>query len=124
MAHLQESEKSYYNPKGFCNAFKDWDNQPMDIKEQKDTTEFLSMLFMKIEGLTQGQKKESLLKDCFGGILSSELLAEEDRYKEREETYNYLNIQIQNNKDLAEGLRQYTSEETVDYRWDKEPNSD
>ena len=30
---LQTSEKQYYNPKGFCHAFKDWDGNPTNVLE-------------------------------------------------------------------------------------------
>lgn len=33
---LRMSEKMYFNPQGFCHAFKDWEGQPINVLEQMD----------------------------------------------------------------------------------------
>ena len=51
-AYLQESEKMYYNPKGFTHAFKDPDNpgQPTNVLVQKDASGFLMGLLNQVNG--------------------------------------------------------------------------
>ncbi len=46
---LELSQKEYYNLKNFCLNFLDYDNCPIDIKEQKDVFEFLTLLFDKMD---------------------------------------------------------------------------
>jgi len=119
MAYLQESEKQYYNPKGFCHAFKDWGGEPTNVLVQKDASEFLGMLFQQIESKTMGTEQEKLLKNVFGFTLSNELIADE-HYTERFEPGQFVSVTVQNKKNLDEALREYISGESVDYKWEEE----
>lgn len=117
-AHLQETEKAYFDPKGFCNAFKDWEGNPVDVLVQQDASEFLTMFFQNVEGLTMGSKSENLLKDCFGGTLCNELIAEGGKHSERGEPFFFISVPVQGNKTLYDALEQYTAGEMVDYTWE------
>jgi ubiquitin carboxyl-terminal hydrolase 9/24 len=41
----------YYNPKSFCQAFKDWEGNPINVLEQMDVDEFFNMFLDKVENL-------------------------------------------------------------------------
>ena len=47
-ANLQESEKSYFIPRGFVNAFKFY-GEPVNVRVQQDTHEFYNALCDQIE---------------------------------------------------------------------------
>jgi hypothetical protein len=49
-ANLQESEKSYFIPRGFVNAFKFY-GEPVNVRVQQDTHEFYNALCDQIEQL-------------------------------------------------------------------------
>ena len=69
-----ELEKQYYNPKKFCQAFKDIDGTPIDPTVQKDVDEFLIMLIDRIEQLTKGTKEEKVMKNLFYGEYANEFI--------------------------------------------------
>lgn len=43
-AHLALGRSSCYNPRDFWRSFKDYDGQPVDIKEHQDAYEFFTRL--------------------------------------------------------------------------------
>ena len=49
-AYLQESEKQYYDPKGFCHTYKDPDDpsKPIDVRIQQDASAFYGRLLHTI----------------------------------------------------------------------------
>ena len=75
------------NPKDFCDAFKDWDDQPINVMEQMDVEEFFNSFMDKLEGYIGGTKHANLLKNTFGGRSVTELIGQgECKHKsEREE---------------------------------------
>jgi ubiquitin carboxyl-terminal hydrolase 9/24 len=46
---LTFSDKEAFNPKLFCNAFKDFDGNPTNVYEQMDVDEFFNVFMEKIE---------------------------------------------------------------------------
>ena len=64
---LQESARQYVNPKDMCSAFKDWDDQPINVLEQMDVEEFFNSFMDKLEGYIGGSKHSNFIKNTFGG---------------------------------------------------------
>ena len=118
-AALQESEKQYSNPAGFCHAFKDWDGNPTNTLIQKDASEFLTMLFTNIETKLSGAPQEKLLKQVFGGVMCNELLAE-GQYSAGAEPFPFLSVPVQNKRTLQESLETLIKGEEVEYKWEKD----
>ena len=67
IAHLELSERRDYNPKEWCFAFKDLDGSPTPVMEQKDASEFLNILFGRLETALKDTPKKYLLQSIFGG---------------------------------------------------------
>jgi ubiquitin carboxyl-terminal hydrolase 9/24 len=81
-------EKQYYNPKKFCEAFKDIDGSPIDPNFQKDVDEFFNPLIDKIETLIKDTKEEKIMKNLFYGSLANEVICKDCPHQsEREETF-------------------------------------
>ena len=45
---LWHSDKKFYNPKDFCNAFKDYEGNPTNVTQQMDIDEFSNVLFDRL----------------------------------------------------------------------------
>lgn len=131
-AHLQETDKAYYNPKGFCQAYKGQDGEPTDVFIQMDAHEFLSNLFTQLEALMQGTANEGLLKEYFGFTTVSELMelpaeggvggggSGEKRYSARPVTEYFLQVDVPNMRDLDTALMEYIKGEVLtDYAWER-----
>lgn len=74
MGYLQESEKMYCDPTGFCLSFKDWDGQPINVKVQKDSGGFLNELVDKVDERLKGTEHADAVKSVLGGVLSNQLI--------------------------------------------------
>ena len=58
-AHLSHSNRQYYVPKGLCHSFKDRQGNSVDVKIQKDATEFFGDLLDKLEDSLKEKKNKS-----------------------------------------------------------------
>ena len=67
MSFLELSERSDYNPREFCFSYKEFDGRPTNVREQKDTQEFLNIAFDRIENAIKGSPQKYLLQNVFGG---------------------------------------------------------
>lgn len=92
---LNESEKQYYNPKNFCQAFKDWEGNPTNVYEQRDVDEFFNMFLDKLENSIKDASNAHFIKKHFGGVLSNELICKGcPHYSEREEHFLAISLQV------------------------------
>lgn len=67
-----------------------------------------------------GSTKEHLLKDCFGGVFSNQLVAEGGRNSSRDEPFYFISVEVGSGKScLEESLAEFVKGESVDYSWDK-----
>jgi ubiquitin C-terminal hydrolase len=73
-SQLKESAKKYINPKDFCKANKDWDGNPINVREQQDAEEFFNSFVDKIETQIESDPQKDLFKQYFGGICANEII--------------------------------------------------
>ena len=85
---LHESEKQYFNPKGFCQAFKDWDGQPVNVMDQMDVDEFFNTFTDKLENLIKSTKQQNTINYHFGGKFANQLICKDCPH------YRYIYIYI------------------------------
>jgi hypothetical protein len=112
---MSESEKQYFNPKGFCHAFKDYDGNPTNVFEQMDADEFFNMFMDRLEGLIKGTKQENVIKQHFGGVLSNEFICKGcPHYSEREESFINVNLQVKNKKSILQSLSSFVEGEMLE----------
>lgn len=112
---LNESEKQYFNPKGFCHAFKDWDGNPTNVFEQMDADEFLNMFLDRLENLVKGTKQQHFIKNLFGGCVSNELICKGcPHYSEREEPFTTISLQVKNKKSIFQSLNAFIEGEMLE----------
>lgn len=115
--NLQESDKQYYEPIGFCGAFKDYDGQPMNVKQQQDADEFFNIFCDKIEEILKPTHMAKLLRDTFGGVLVHEIESCEPDFpykSQREEQFYRISLDLKNKKTLAEALDLYIKEDLLE----------
>lgn len=123
---MSQSEKQYFNPKGFCHAFKDFDGNPTNVFEQMDSEEFFNIFMDRLENLTKGTKEHHFIKDIFGGVLSNELIAENEGkplYREREEPFLTIGLEVKNKKTMEQSLKAFIEGEMLEgenaYMWEE-----
>jgi ubiquitin carboxyl-terminal hydrolase 9/24 len=112
---LKQSEKQFFNPRYFCNAFKDWEGNPTNVYEQRDVDEFLNMFMDRLETLTKSTIHENYLKNTFGGYLSNEFICKDcPHYSEREEPFLAVSLQVKNKKTIEESLASFVEGEILE----------
>lgn len=116
MGGLQESEKQYVNPELFCQAFKDFDNNPINVNVQEDLGGFLLNLFDKINERLKETPYNNVVNDVMGGVLSHELIGRNKcrHYREREEPFAGVTLEIKNKKTIHESLQAYVEGEVLE----------
>ncbi|KRX04991.1 hypothetical protein PPERSA_06625 [Pseudocohnilembus persalinus] len=113
---LSESEKQAVNPKGMCQAYKDFDNQPVNVFQQMDAEEFYNGFLDKLENqIKKSPQNENFLLKYFGGKLSNEIIGKDCPHRsEREENFVSLQVQVENKKDIYESLKEFVSGEILE----------
>lgn len=115
--NLQESDKQYYEPLGFCKAFKDYDGQPLNMKQQQDVDEFFNLLHDKLEEILKPSAHRNLFHNCVCGTFVHEIesLEPDHPYKSlREETFYRISLDIKNKNILSEALDLFVKEDILD----------
>lgn len=117
MGNLLESEKEYYEPSGFCQAFKGYDGQSINVRVQQDADEFLSLLFDKLEELLKSMGNPGLLRGHIGGTLVHEIASCEAEFPyttQRKEQFFRISLDVKNKKSLQEALDLYIKDDMLD----------
>lgn len=114
-ASLKFFEGKYHNPKDFCNNFKKYDGQVINIIEQMDVDEFFNLLIERVEPYLKSTPSEKVFKYHFGGKTSNELICKDCPHKnEREDFYCSISLQVKNKKNLVESLESYVEGEMLE----------
>lgn len=117
MANLQESEKEYFEPFGFCQAFKCYDGEPINVRVQQDVDEFLSLLFDKLEDMMKGTRNSELLRELIGGSFIHEIESTENEkpyYGSRDEHFFRISLDVKNKKNLQEALDLFVKDDMLE----------
>jgi len=103
------------NPKKFCAAFRDENDNPICVSEQKDTFEFFSLFMEKLETHLKDTPYQNLYKITFEGTLCNQLICKECPHSsERDEAFLGLNIEVKNKRHLSEGLAKFIESEILE----------
>ncbi|CAG9332998.1 unnamed protein product [Blepharisma stoltei] len=117
LANLSESEKQFYEPRGFCNAFKGYDGEPINVRIQQDADEFFNLLCDKLEEEMKPTRQAKLLRNHMGGSLVHEIESSEPDFpykSERDEQFFRISLDIKNKKNLSEALDLYIKEDKLE----------
>ena len=97
MSFLELSERQDYNPREFCFSFKDFDGRPINTREQKDTQEFLNVVFDRLEFSMKNTPQKYLLQNVFGGETCSVMICKGcGNISENNEAFFNLTLEVKN----------------------------
>ena len=115
---LQLSERIDYNPFSFTFSFKDFDDEPTKLYEQKDAQEFLSFFLDKLENSIKQTPQKYMTQNIFGGKTCSQIQCKAcNKVINRYEDSLFLSLEVKNMKNLNESLMKSLSiEEIEDYK--------
>ena len=118
MAFLELSERSDYNPREFCFSYKDFNGGPTNVREQKDTQEFLNIAFDRVENALRDTPQKYLLQNVFGGKTCSVTICKGcGNVNMSSEQFFNLSLEVQNQNSIHDGLKRLVTGETInDYQ--------
>ncbi|KAL4505333.1 hypothetical protein ABPG72_002395 [Tetrahymena utriculariae] len=114
---LSYSQRQYYDPRDFCQAFKDLDGQPINVFQQMDVDEFFNTLMDRLETLLKPSKNDFIIKNIFEGSLANELIGKGGgctHNSEREESFLAISLPTKSKKTLYECLQSFFQGEMLD----------
>jgi len=146
---LLASQQDAYKPEKFWSAFKDYDGQPVNVREHQDALEFMLRLQDQVDaaikrgaqlqqpGTSRGQSGALLRDDMtdpldemgaiervLGGVLVTQVVCSKcpAHRSERDEPGNSLAVDIRNKSGLLESLAAYVQGELLegDNKWECE----
>ena len=124
-AYLQESEKQYYDPEGFCHTYKDPDDpsKPINPRVQQDASAYYGRLLHSIKDAVVNTKHENIL-DVFNIYKKGEKIAKGSdghQYSSSrdEPPEQYLSVDVRGVKSLNQSLAKQFEGNDVDFKWDK-----
>ncbi|EAX89290.1 Clan CA, family C19, ubiquitin hydrolase-like cysteine peptidase [Trichomonas vaginalis G3] len=89
------------NPFYFFNLWTDWGGEKVSASVQQDASEFLSLLFSRLEDIPG-------TLELFRGVSTSKFVTMEEEFvAERDETFETLNFDVNNHANIQESIRTY-----------------
>ena len=118
--YLTISDKQYYDPQYFCKAFKDFEGNPIDIKEQKDSLAFYNDFCEQMVESLKKTKYKYIIKDVLAGKTCTSIQCESCHYiSNRFEDFYNLTLEVKDINNLDASLEKFIKPETInDFKCD------
>ena len=116
MGMLQESVQKFYDARSFCGAYRDYENQCMQVGVQMDVNEFANILFDQVERELKAahSPQAALLQHVYGGKVTNQLICQVcGSRNERDEEYFMLSLDVKNQHSITNSLSMYTEGELL-----------
>ena len=112
---LTYSEKQAYNPKDFCESFKDFEGMPINPKVQQDSQEFFNNFCDKIENSLKDTKYKYIIDNIFTGKTCSSVMCEKcNTVSNKFEDFYNLTLEVKNIGNLYESLQRFIEPERIE----------
>ena len=104
------------DPSCFWKEFKDYDGNPVDVREHQDGYEFFTRLQDAIDEYLKSIGYEKIMRSVLGGSFNQviEVPDHEGVKSEREEEFYQISVDVRGKKDLIESLESYVAPEALD----------
>ncbi|PSC74217.1 ubiquitin specific peptidase 24 isoform A [Micractinium conductrix] len=115
-AHLELGIEPWFAPRGFWQAFKDYDGQPVNIREHQDAYEFFTRLQDSVDEHLRAQGCPRAIHAAMGGTWAQLItVVDAPQYRsERDEPFYQISLDVRGKRTLAESLRSFVSKELMD----------
>ena len=113
--NLENTVKQYHTPINLINSFSQaFNNQPIDVRVQQDSEEFLNIFVDRIENLSNNK---SFFNDIFKVEVSNTIISLDESCPYFSETItpcNSISLDIKNRNNLKDAFNYYIKEEILD----------
>lgn len=104
------------DPSSFWRSFKDYDGNPVDVREHQDAYEFFTRLQDSVDEYLKSLGHAKAIHSVLGGsfIQIIEVPDHQGLRSEREEEFYQISVDVRGKKNLVESLESYVAPETLD----------
>eukprot|EP00808_Paulinella_micropora_P003067 g72370.t1 len=118
MAHLQESEKEYVNPKPWTDIWMDeTGKQPINVGRQEDASAYVIKCIDRIGDMIKKTPHEHAFRDVIGGLYEHQLIGKDDcphsKVSSNEEFFT-IPVEVKNMKTLTDSLKAFVEGDHID----------
>ncbi|CAI7784594.1 unnamed protein product, partial [Closterium sp. NIES-53] len=98
----------YFVPEGFWDAFRDYDGQPVNLREHQDAFEFFNRLYDSLDESMKAQRHSPTLTSIFGGHFAQQIICRGCPHRsEREEPFAAVSVDVKGKRGLQESLEAF-----------------
>ncbi|CAI7896819.1 unnamed protein product, partial [Closterium sp. NIES-53] len=98
----------YFVPEGFWDAFRDYDGQPVNLREHQDAFEFFNRLYDSLDESMKAQRHSPTLTSIFGGAFAQQIICRGCPHRsEREEPFAAVSVDVKGKRGLQESLEAF-----------------
>uniref|UniRef100_A0A061RL24 Ubiquitin carboxyl-terminal hydrolase 9/24 n=2 Tax=Tetraselmis sp. GSL018 TaxID=582737 RepID=A0A061RL24_9CHLO len=114
-AHLALSSLDFYIPQQFWRAFKDYDGEPINLREHQDAFEFLTRLQDLVDQQLSDARQLKVMKETMGGKFAQQVICRGVSYRsETEQDFMSISVDIRGKHNLLESLSSYVQGELME----------
>ncbi|GIL42637.1 hypothetical protein Vafri_581, partial [Volvox africanus] len=114
-AHLRLGRASCYHPRSFWQAFKDYDGQPIDVREHQDAYEFFTRLQDSVDSYLRATGQTPAMQSVMGGKFAAQIICKDVNYRsEREEEFYQISVEVAGFNSLEKSLEGYVAGELME----------
>lgn len=115
-AHLAGGVEPWYQPSGFWHAFKDYEGEPVNIREHQDAYEFFTRFQDAVDEHLQRVGHPRAIHTALGGAFAQliTVVGRPELCSEREEEFYQISLDVRGKKGLLESLESYVAAELMD----------
>eukprot|EP01091_Cochliopodium_minus_P019747 TRINITY_DN8400_c0_g2_i1.p1 TRINITY_DN8400_c0_g2~~TRINITY_DN8400_c0_g2_i1.p1 ORF type:complete len:2136 (-),score=629.79 TRINITY_DN8400_c0_g2_i1:47-6454(-) len=105
MTSLNQSKLRGYTPANFCQSFKDFEGNPIDVYVQQDAQEFFQTLCDKIDTILKPTDNKMFLRKFCRGAHSNQIKSKDCQHKSsREELFYTFSVEVSQKNNLVDAL--------------------
>eukprot|EP00457_Paulinella_chromatophora_P000063 gb/GEZN01000063.1/.p1 GENE.gb/GEZN01000063.1/~~gb/GEZN01000063.1/.p1 ORF type:complete len:2729 (+),score=457.52 gb/GEZN01000063.1/:65-8188(+) len=118
MAHLQESEKEYVNPKPWTDIWMDETGKtPINVGRQEDASAYVIKCIDRIGDMVKKSPYEHAFSDVMGGLYEHQLIGRDGcphSKISRDEEFFTIPVEVKNMKTLEDSLKAFVEGEDIE----------
>ncbi|GFR40524.1 hypothetical protein Agub_g1093, partial [Astrephomene gubernaculifera] len=114
-AHLRLGGAACFHPRGFWQSFKDYDGQPIDVREHQDAYEFFTRLQDAVDSHLRSTGQPPAMQAVMGGKFAAQVICRDVPYRsEREEEFYQISVEVAGCGSLERSLSGYVAGELLE----------
>lgn len=114
-AHLALGRAAYFNPAGFWDSFRDYDGEPINIREHQDAYEFFTRLQDGVDAHMRSVGSPLAMSAVLGGTFAQQVICREGPYRsERDDEFLQISVDVRGKGSLEKSLESYVQGELME----------